>query len=266
MSFREASAVEPLGNGRYQARLHDGWDIMGVTNGGYMMAVTGRAMVSETDNRVPVSATGHFLNPGRAGDVEIEVIELKSGRTFTTQRAVMRDSEGTILLSVTGSLATPASNTRSMALMAGSPPELAPPDECVRAVAAGDAPFPPPLVDLVDLRIHPEDAQALLGEPSGSALVRGWFRLPQGETIDALAVLLCSDAFPPAIFNADLPMTWTPTLDLTVHVRNPGPHEWLRCRFRTRFVTGGFLEEDGEIWDDGDNLVALSRQLALVGR
>ena len=266
MSFSQASAVRPLGGGHYQARLHEGWDIMGITNGGYMMAVTARAMISETNDRIPVSATGHFLNPGRAGDVEIEVTELKSGRTFTTQRAVMRASEGTILLSVTGSLAEPSSSTSETALMAGSPPELPPPADCVRAVSAVDAPFPPPIVDLVDLRIHPEDAQAFLGASKGSALVRGWVRLIDDEPVDALAMLLCSDVFPPAIFNAELPMTWTPTLDLTVHVRNPGPHNWLRCQFRTRFVTGGFLEEDGEIWDDLGNLVALSRQLALVGR
>ena len=41
---------------------------------------------------------------------------------------------------------------------------------------------------------------------------------------------------------------------------------WLRCQFTTRFVTGGFLEEDGEIWDAEDRLVAQSRQLALVPR
>jgi len=41
---------------------------------------------------------------------------------------------------------------------------------------------------------------------------------------------------------------------------------WLRCRFTTRFVSGGFLEEDGEIWDGDGRLVAQSRQLALVPR
>ncbi len=238
---------------------------MGITNGGYMMAIAARAMMQATDGRAPVSVTGHFLNPGRSGEVEVQVAELKSGRTFTTQRAVM-SSEGTTLLSVTGSLAAPSPVNTQPAMMAGSPPDLPPPDECVRARSAGNAPFPPPMVDRVDLRVHPDDALALLGTPSGSALVRGWFRLADHEPTDALAVLLCSDAFPPAIFNTDLPMTWTPTLDLTVHVRNPGPHDWLRCNFRTRFVTGGFLEEDGEIWDDRGNLVALSRQLALVGR
>ncbi len=253
------------GEGRYAARLHEGWDIMGITNGGYMMAIATRAMMHEADGRVPVSMTGHFLNPGRAGDVEIVVSELKSGRTFTTQRAVM-SSHGTSLLSMTGLMTAPQSGNSPAALIAGSPPDLPPPDECVRAASAQNAPFPPPIVDRVDLRVHPDDAQAFLGKPSGTALVRGWFRLGEDEPVDALAVLLTSDVFPPAIFSTDLPMAWTPTLDLTVHIRNPGPHDWLRCSFRTRFVTDGFLEEDGEIWDERGNLVALSRQLALVGR
>ncbi len=78
--------------------------------------------------------------------------------------------------------------------------------------------------------------------------------------------MLASDAFPPAVFNANLPFKWTPTLDLTVHIRDPWPTGWLKCHFRTRFVTGGLLEEDGEFWDEEDNLVAQSRQLALVPR
>lgn len=34
--------------------------------------------------------------------------------------------------------------------------------------------------------------------------------------------------------------------------------------FTTRFITGGSLEEDGEVWDETDRLVARSRQVALV--
>ena len=114
--------------------------------------------------------------------------------------------------------------------------------------------------------LHPEDAVNLSGDRTGIARIRGWFRLPEEEAPDALGTVLASDAFPPAVFNTNLPLKWTPTLDLSVHVRDPQPQGWLRCQFRTRFVTGGLLEEDGDIWDEPGNLVAQSRQLALVPR
>jgi len=65
---------------------------------------------------------------------------------------------------------------------------------------------------------------------------------------------------------ARLPVAWTPTVELTAHVRASPAPGWLRCRFSTRFVTAGFLEEDGEVWDSTGRLVGQSRQLALVPR
>lgn len=265
MTFAEATAVKPDAEHRYSARIQEGWDILGVTNGGYLMTIASRAMAAGVGDRKLVSVTGHFMNPAGAGPVQIEVEPLKSGRMFTTLRAVMM-AEGKPLLSATGSFSTVNHSAPEATLLLGSPPDIPPPDECERAVSSETGPFPPPFVDRVDLRVHPDDAGGVLGRPSGSAAFRGWFRLPAGEELDDLAIVLASDAFPPAVFNAGRPMAWTPTLDLTVHVRDPGPHDWLLCSFQTRFITGGFLEEDGEIWDTDGNLVALSRQLALVGR
>jgi hypothetical protein len=65
---------------------------------------------------------------------------------------------------------------------------------------------------------------------------------------------------------ARLPVAWTPTVELTAHVRASPAPGWLRCRFSTRFVTAGFLEEDGEVWDSTGRLVGQARQLALVPR
>ena len=265
MNFAEATSVTKIGKGHYTGEIETGWDIMEITNGGYLMAMAGRAMADASNGRHLVSLTGHFMNPGRAGTAEIELENLKEGRSYTTARAVL-SSAGKPLLSVTGSLANPTSTDTSPSLLSGSPPSLPVPEDCTRATSSDSAPFPPPIVDRVDLRVHPDDAGGALGNPTGTAMFRGWFRLLDGELIDELGVILSSDIFPPAIFNTDHPMAWTPTLDLTVHIRNPGPHEWLACKFQTRFVTGGFLEEDGEIWDEEGNLVALSRQLAVVGR
>ena len=88
------------------------------------------------------------------------------------------------------------------------------------------------------------------GQPSrGRPRWPGGSRSPTSEPIDAIALLLAADAFPPAVFNTDLPVAWVPTVELTVHVRGvpaPGP---LRCEFRTRFVHDGLLDEEGAIWD-----------------
>jgi len=86
----------------------------------------------------------------------------------------------------------------------------------------------PPLTGRVDLRLHPEDAAFATGRQSGHALMRGWFRLPGDEPVNILALLCAVDAFPPAAFNVRLPVAWTPTVELTAHIRaNPAPG-WLR--------------------------------------
>jgi hypothetical protein len=47
-----------------------------------------------------------------------------------------------------------------------------------------------------------------------------------------------------------------------VNIRKIPTTDWLKCGFRTRFITCGLLEEDGEIWDQKDELIAISRQIA----
>src|SRR5450759_3720952 len=55
---------------------------------------------------------------------------------------------------------------------------------------------------------------------------------------------------------------WVPTLEMTVHVRAVPTAGWLRVTAHTRNLAGGYLEEDAEVWDSADRLVAQSRQLA----
>lgn len=265
MSFAEATAVVRQDETSYTGRIHPGWDIFGIANGGYVMTIAARAMAQEAEERELVSITGYFTNPGRSGPLAVQVRPVNVGKGFSTFHAGVTSNERP-LLTVIGAYARPDRGISQSRLVDSTPFDLPPPHECVRANPSTDGPFPPPLVDKVRVMIHPEDAAGLIGERTGRARVRGWFRLLEGEEPDPLAVVLACDAFPPAVFNTNLPLKWTPTLDLTVHIRDPRPTGWLKCHFRTRFVTGGLLEEDGEIWDEDDNLVAQSRQLALVPR
>ncbi|QFU74286.1 thioesterase family protein [Halioglobus maricola] len=261
MDFAKATNVTPSSNG-FDAEIHSGWDIGGNANGGYLMALAARAM-SAASRPHPVSVTAHYLSPGRPGPVHISTDIVKTGRTFTTARATMMGPDKPILelLGCFGELA----NVAGAVLIDAEPPEMPPPEDCVKLEPSPKG-FPPPLMANLDMRMHPEDAGGLAGKPTGEPQTRGWIRLPEEQPVDAFALMLFADAFPPTIFNTALPIGWVPTVEMTTQVRGLPEPGWLRCRFSTRFITGGMLEEDGEIWDQSGRLVALSRQLALTPR
>ena len=260
--FAVATAVADTGGGVFHCGVAEGWDINGNANGGYMLALTGRAMARAAGRPDPVTVTGHYLSPGKVGAAEVVTHVVKQGRRFATVSATL-SSQGKPVLAALGTFGDLESVSDDAELVDGGPPDLPPPDRCVsRSETSSSVNFS----DRLDMRLHPDDARYGDEMGSGQALVRGWFRLHDDEPIDTVALLCCVDAFPPTAFNALLPRGWTPTVELTAHIRTRPAPGWLRCRFTTRFVTGDFLEEDGEVWDSRGRLVAQSRQLALLSK
>jgi hypothetical protein len=95
------------------------------------------------------------------------------------------------------------------------------------------------------------------------ARLEGWMRFADGRIADVAALPLLADAFPPAVLDVSA-AAWVPTVELTVHVRGRPAPGWIAASFRTRFLSDGYFEEDGELWDSTGRLVALSRQLAVA--
>lgn len=262
MSFEDATRVTPLGDGRYEATIAEGWDIVGNANGGYLLAIAARAITDALGKPDPLTTTGHYLKPGRPGPVTVEVLTHRNGKRHGTATATVL-AGGEPLLVALGS-ATDLGQADGPEQVDDVPPAIPDPDDCLAVVPTET--FPPPFMGKVELRLHPDDAGFAAGHKSGHPRMRGWFRLRDGEAIDTHALVLATDAFPPTVFNADLPVAWTPTVELTAHVRARPTSGWLRCSFATRFITGGYLEADGEIWNSDGHLIAQSRQLALVPR
>ncbi|MEI7548044.1 MAG: thioesterase family protein [Actinomycetota bacterium] len=255
--FDNATAVTPDG----AATIRDGWDINGNANGGYLMAMAARAMRATCGRRDPISVTAHYLAPGKPGPVQIDSTVVKSGRRFSTVSAQMH-AAGRPIVQLVGAFGD-LSDVKSFEHAAGGPPELPRFDECQprdRRQGPTDAAFS----ERIDVRLHPDHVGWLHGQRNGDAEMAGWFAFRDGRPLDTLALLMVCDAFPPAVFHLDMPAGWVPTVEYTVHVRAvpaPGP---LMCVFRTQFVSSGFLDEDGEVWDSSGRLVAQSRQLGLT--
>ena len=264
MSFAEASALTRIDDNSWQGVIPAGWDILGKANGGFLLGVAARSGVLASGRPDPVTITGHFLAPAPAGPITVETRILKEGRRFATVRSEVYGEEGRRLLAVLGSYGEliPGGSPERVA---AKPPDLPPVEDCIRVEPT--ATFPPPFMGRVDLRLHPDDLPTGAASLRGQLQLRGWFRWSDAEPLDTIGLIVAADAFPPTAFSANLPVGWVPTLELTTHVRErPVPDDWLRCSFTTRFITGGFIEEDGELWAESGRLIAQSRQLALIAQ
>lgn len=268
--FDRDTSVRPIGvEGdvhTYSCRVAEGWDILGNANGGYLLAIVGRALSHATGRPDCITVTAHYLAPAPVADGRIVVTVVRSGRRFATATASLyltvdgRERETLRALATLGDLRTdPGGPT----MLLESMPDIAPIDECIGTNTEATLPA---LHGRLDCRFDPRDAGFRLGQKSGDARMRGWFGFADGRPVDSAALLLACDAFPPTVFHLDLPVAWVPTVELTFHLRAIPAAGPVACSFRTRYVQNGLLEEDGEMWDSSGTLVGLSRQIALAPR
>ena len=117
----------------------------------------------------------------------------------------------------------------------------------------------------VDLRLDPATSGWLRGQPQGVPEMRGYFQLREEREPDAYLLALAVDALPPVIFGI-AKAGWSPTVELTWHMRAVPAPGLLRVAARSRHVSGGWFDEESEVWDSAGRLVAQSRQIARVGR
>ncbi len=258
--FDAATALSESGPGQFSGELSAGFNVGRSPNGGYVAALGVAAMGRVLPQPDPFSVTTHYLRRLEAGPVGVEVTVVREGRSLSTTEARIRQdgAEGARMLAVFGDLG--ALDGPSAVL--GEAPHLPPPDELVSSTVV---PGLPEVVRRFDLRIDPAHLAGLAGQPSGTGEVAAWMRFADGREPDPASLVLFADAGPPAALNLTQ-AGWVPTIELTVHVRARPAPGWLRGAFRTRYLIGGYLEEDGELWDSDGNLVALSRQLARVHR
>jgi acyl-CoA thioesterase len=253
--------------GVFAAELTDRWNgTAGAVNGGYMLVTCIRALALGMPFPDPIVVSGFFLRPGTAGPATVRASVIRKGRTMAfgdsvlTQdgKDVVRATAAFARLASPGDGSAAAPGEGGPVFLDGTPPALPPPDECVGVPVGSFG------LASIAARIEFRSAELpgwFLGQPSGRPASEFWMRFADGREADLLSLPLLVDSTAPSVLELGAAST---TIQLTVHLRaHPAPG-WLACRAITRFVSGGYHEEDFEIWDSTGTLVAQSRQLALV--
>ena len=253
--FDADTAVESVGPGRFTGELHLRWTIMGVPNGGYVMALPLNASRLLSDHPDPLTTTAHFLSPTTPGPVEVSAEVIKAGRTTTTISATLSQDgrQKMTMLTTLGDLAARQGPTHSYL----APPEFAGPFETRRSQLIQEFP------SNFELRIPAQVAGGAFGDPSGEPEVGGTIAFADGRSPDLLSLPVMADGFPPVVFNLGH-ASWTPTLELTIHFWNHPAAGPVTVWLHSGVVERGFHDESADLWDSEGRLIARSRQLALI--
>jgi acyl-CoA thioesterase len=255
--FDADTALEPAGELAWRAWAPDHWFVGRGPNGGFLAAVAARAAEAAA-GRPLRSLALHFVAAPAVGPLDVAVTLERGGRSYTgaSLRIEQDGRPMTLGLATLGELPDEGAEWDATAM-----PEAKPLAE-TQPVPFEDAGIP------AFMRNY--DMRWALGSEGSVPGSGGWIRTTEPRALDAPLVAAMTDAWAPAAFVALGRVVAAPTLDLTVHFRRPlpvagmAPDDYVLGRFRSRLSVAGVWEEDGELWSPGGELIAQSRQLALV--
>ena len=260
-AFDADTGLERLDDGRWRAWAPEHWFVGRGPNGGYLAAVVARAAEAAA-GRPLRSLSLHFAAAPAVGPLDVAVTLEREGRSYTA--ASVRIEQGgrpmTLALATLGEL--PESG-------AGWDGTRCPPREPL----ADTEPVPSEQLERPGVHAQLRPALGARRAPRRGRRARrtgGWIRTREPRALDAPLVAAMTDAWAPAAFVALGRFVAAPTLDLTIHFRRPlpvaemAPEDYVLGRFHSRLSVAGVWEEDGELWTPGGELIAQSRQLALV--
>ncbi|HEX5225664.1 MAG TPA: thioesterase family protein [Solirubrobacteraceae bacterium] len=236
-------------------------------HGGYLAAMILRALMLAVDDpgRAPRSLTIHYARRPEDGPARIITTVERAGRSLSTLSARM-EQDGRMIALALAAFSVPWSGGPDVSEIAM--PEVAPPEpgrEPGTLFKEGAPPF------TRFITIQPRIGGRPFPPEPGSMELGGWLGLAEPRPIDALSLAFFTDALLPAPFMRLPAPTAAPTIDLTIHFRepmprvpDPDPAELVLARVRGGVIHQGFFEEDVTLWAQDGTVLAQSRQLALL--
>ena len=259
-AFAQVSSIRARGARTFEAEISREWTIASKPNGGYLLALLGRAASALDGSGDVVAASAHYLRSPDPGPVEMEGELLRRGRSISQFRARMSQG-GRLCVEALMSTSQLAPSTAPCWDTGIPDVQVVPFDDGIRLKPVTPDGSRVAMFDQVEVRLDPEWSGVMNGRPSGRGELRGWLKLPLQENFDPISLLYAVDALPPPTFDTDF-IEMVSTAELTVYVRAipaPGP---VRIVTRARLIDPQWVDHTCDIWDGTGRLVAQATQLA----
>jgi hypothetical protein len=240
-----------------RGELSDTWSHIGVINGGFQLALLYKAMSAYARKPEGLIMTGNYIAKCSPGPVEINVKPISSSRNFD-RFEVRLSQRGREKLRAFGTFAGrggPASDLGTRM----HKETLAPIDQCIRVDSGGRT----KLFDNIDIFLDPVCTGWVSGDLIPEAIQRGWIQFHQPRNFDIPAVIMTADSFPPSVYSLAGRQKMVPTIEYSIQLSSVPPVDTLGCLFRSPYLTGEIITEEGVVRTPDGKLVAVSHQTAL---
>lgn len=254
----------------YTAQIDPVYTIGPKVHGGTVQMITANAALAgfiatapadmpAAPDLAPVAVATNFLGAPDPAEITLQVWVRKRGRRVSMVDVEVHQN-GRNLIHSTVTIGTP--DTESHYSAPSSLAEL-PAEPAGDVIYIQDSPMGEimHLGAVLDIAIEEKSVAFARGQKA-DPVFRMWVR-PKESAPDGLFAILAGDLSAPVVMNLGL-FGWAPTIQLSTYLRrNPAPG-WVRIQASSTEVGHGWFEEDHVVIDSAGQVVAQSRQLAMI--
>ena len=265
--FQNALLLETISKSTFKINPDSKYFVGKTPHGGYLNALMHKALTSSLPHSVAISSSIQYLDRIEAKDIILEVDVLKVSRG-SSSGVVKLIQEGKVCTVFNG-ICSDFEFMKGFDGLETSPPDIfrdTPKDQYKNLnydkITKG---FTPSFIKQLSCKVHPMHAwwDRNINEEKAEARSSVYLDM-DGGLPDQFVLSFYADITPPVVSNKYGPLGWIPTYSLTTHIRQMPTTQTLFADFIAKDINKGFFEQDCNIWDLNENLVASSRQLTRI--
>ena len=265
--FQNALLLEPIAENKYTANLDSRYFVGKTPHGGYLNALMHKALILSVPHSVAISSSIQYLNRIENKDVVLEVEIFKTSKGSSS--GLVKLSQDNKICTVFNAICSDFEHMKGFNGLLTNLPDLyknTPMKDYKNlnydVISPG---FTPSFIHQLSCTVHPNHAwwDRDIDEDHAEARCSAYLQM-DGGVPDQFVLAFYVDVAPPVVSNKYGPLGWIPTYSLTTHIRQLPTTEILFVDFVAKDINKGYFEQDCNIWDLNENLVASSRQLTRI--
>ena len=265
--FQEALKLNKIDESSFSINPDSRYFVGKTPHGGYLQALMHKALIAVVPHATAISASVQYLDRIDADDItlKVEVFKVSRGSSSGLVKAIQNNK----VCAVFSGTCSDFEHMKGYSGLETSLPNIYQHSDIKEYVEMNydkiSKGFTPNFIKQLKCLVHPDHAWWNKRDLNNNSEARcSAFLELEGGIPDQFCLSFYTDILPPVVSNKFGPLGWIPTITLTTHIRQLPTTSALFADFKAADINKGYFEQDCNIWDLNNNLVASGRQLTRI--